>query len=97
MQNDCRESNCSYRPRGLSVWIPPRALVIHVVNPVAYLAQKVLSVGGRQNPSDRGKDWLYIFQTLAIFSENLETLNRQTPELLPNLSKNQRVGILRSI
>jgi hypothetical protein len=65
-------------------------LRIHVVNPVAYLAQKLLSIGQRSRLSDRAKDWLYVFDTLSMFSASLDSLAEQAPRLLRPLFQRER-------
>ncbi len=59
-----------------------------IANPVAFLAQKILIMPTR--PLDkRGKDLLYIYDTLAIFAGHLEELGARADELVPSLSPRQ--------
>ena len=41
-------------------------------------------------PLKRGKDLLYVFDTLAIFGDHLDILGEQESTLLPALNKKQR-------
>lgn len=61
------------------------ALSVRVVNPSAYLVQKLLTLGERA-PAKRAKDLLYVFDTLAIFEGALRQLGDQAGALLPVLS-----------
>lgn len=62
------------------------ALQVQVTNPSAYLVQKLLTLEGRI-PAKRGKDLLYIYDTLTIFSESLTQLGDQMKALVPELSR----------
>lgn len=60
-------------------------LDVHVANPPAYLAQKLLTLASR--PFDkRGRDLLYVFDTLALFGDALDRLGSQARELVPGLT-----------
>ena len=71
------------------------ALPVRVVNPSAYLVQKLLTIGERA-PAKRAKDLLYVFDTLTIFADALRQLGDQAGTLLPVLSINARKKIRRS-
>lgn len=61
-------------------------LSVRVVNPSAYLLQKLLTLGERATPK-RAKDLLYIFDTLTLFGESLRALGEQAQALVPELSR----------
>lgn len=68
--------------------LPTRAggteLSLRIVNPAAYLVQKLLVIGRRREK--RPKDLLYVFETLTLFADSLDELRSQVPELLPRLN-----------
>jgi len=68
------------------------ALQVRVANPSAYLVQKLLTLEERI-PAKRAKDLLYIFDTIAIFSESLSQLGDQAETLVPMLSRKARKKI----
>lgn len=71
------------------------ALPVRVVNPSAYLVQKLLTLGKRRS-AQRAKDLLYIFDTLAIFAQSLRQLGEQAGTLVPVLPKNAKKKIRRA-
>jgi len=71
------------------------AIPVRVVNPSAYLVQKLLTLGER-TPAKRAKDLLYVFDTLAIFAGTLGELGERAGTLLPVLSRAARKKIRRS-
>jgi len=67
---------------------------IKICNPASYLAQKVLALPSRR-PSKRGKDILYIHDTLLLFGaafEELQTL--WMAEIRPRLAKKALAQVL---
>jgi hypothetical protein len=50
------------------------SISVQVANPVAYIAQKLLIVSKRSKPADRGKDLLYVHDTLELFADSLDEL-----------------------
>ena len=71
------------------------ALRIRVVNPSAYLVQRLLTLEERL-PAKRAKDLLYIFDTLAVFSESSSQLGDRAEALVPALSARAREKIRRA-
>jgi hypothetical protein len=72
--------------RGAGFEIGTDKLTVRVANAASYLAQKVLTLKRRQNPSKRFKDALYIHDTLTMFGDALSSLQEQGTrvlELLP--------------
>lgn len=65
-----------------------QAVIARVVNPSAYVAQKLLTLEGR-SAEKRGKDLLYVFDTLTRFGRSADLLGRQEGELLGHLTKKQ--------
>ena len=67
------------------------SIVVQVANPTSYLAQKVLTLGRRQNPLKKPKDALYIYDTLTMFGDAFPALCAQGLRVLQQLpSKTQR-------
>jgi len=70
------------------------AIDVRIVNPQAYLAQKLLTLASRSFDR-RGKALLYVFDTLALFGDALDELGAQAHERVPGLdSKRQRAARL---
>ena len=63
---------------------------VRVVNPVAYVMQKLLTIGSRG--AKRPKDLLYVHDTLGIFADNLDVL-RANGALIPPLTKKRRARL----
>ena len=61
------------------------AVRLWVVNPVAYLVQKLLVFEQRRDK--RAKDLLYVFDTLAIFGDSLADLGAEAAGLVPEPSR----------
>jgi hypothetical protein len=70
-------------------------LRFQVVNPSAYVAQKLATMHSR-TPDKQAKDLLYIYDTLAVFNPNLEELGRRESEWIPSLGKGARKEIRRA-
>jgi hypothetical protein len=67
--------------------IGPTSVPIKVCNPVSYLTQKVLSLPTRKRDK-RGKDVLYIYDTLLLFGGALDDLRRiWSVSVRPRLAK----------
>lgn len=67
--------------------VGPASVPIKVCNPVSYLAQKLLSLPTRKRDK-RGKDVLYIYDTLLLFGGALDDLHRIWSEnVSPRLAK----------
>lgn len=65
----------------------PAGAVVQIVNPTSYIVQKILTHGRRQL-NKRGKDVLYIYDTLIRFADRLPELREiwqaiQTPQITP--------------
>jgi hypothetical protein len=48
---------------------------VQIANPASFLAQKIL-IHGQRNYKDRAKDLLYIHDTIEVFSETLDELQK---------------------
>jgi hypothetical protein len=72
---------------------PVTGLQVWVANPVAYLYQKLLCIGERQHPRRKPKDWLYIYDTVTMFSVHWDTLIESVPTLLqpPTRARRRKV------
>lgn len=57
-------------------------LIVQIANPLTYLIQKVLTLPRRATQQKREKDALYVYDTILIFSDGIESLRRQSPEVL---------------
>jgi hypothetical protein len=69
-------------------------LPIKICNPASYLAQKVLVLPSRR-PSKRGKDILYIHDTLLLFGAALDQLQALwVSEIRPQLAKKAVAQVL---
>jgi hypothetical protein len=68
-----------YRPWRATVQVEGVEHTLQVVNPVAYLLQKLLVLPQRRDK--RGKDLLYIFDTLSIFGAALDALRAESANL----------------
>jgi hypothetical protein len=67
---------------------------IKICNPASYLAQKVLALPSRR-PSKRGKDVLYIHDTLLLFGAALDELRALwIAEIRPQLAKKALAQVL---
>jgi hypothetical protein len=67
---------------------------IKICNPVSYLAQKVLALPSRR-PLRRGKDILYIHDTLLLFGAALDELHALwSAEIRPRLAKKALAQVL---
>lgn len=66
-------------------------LRVRVVNPVAYLLQKLLILDRRRDK--QAKDLLYIHDTLAVFAGSLSSVEAIAADLAPNLPR----GSLRKV
>lgn len=67
--------------------VGPASLPIKVCNPVSYLVQKVLPLPARKGDK-RGKDVLYIYDTLLLFGGALDDLRRiWSGSVRPKLTK----------
>lgn len=75
-----------HRPWTTTLQIDGTRQSLQVVNPVAYLLQKLLVLPTRG--ARRGKDLLYIFDTLSIFGDALDELAAGAADLAPELSAN---------
>jgi hypothetical protein len=64
---------------------------LQVVNPIAYLVQKLLVLPTRGEK--QGKDLLYIFDTLTIFGSSLAQLGDEAPGLIEKLTPKQTRSI----
>lgn len=51
----------------------PEGIVVRVPNPVAFIAQKLLTLQKRK-PADRAKDLLYVHDTVELFGSSLDDL-----------------------
>ena len=92
-----------HRPWPLRVEGDPGA-VVNVVNPVAFLAQKLLVVERRPRArgvgdvvGKRAKDWLYAYDTLVVFAGRLPELVESASDLRPPLTKRRRAAIRRTL
>ncbi|HKX46410.1 MAG TPA: GSU2403 family nucleotidyltransferase fold protein [Planctomycetota bacterium] len=65
------------------------AVEVSVVNPIAYLCQKLVVLPERHPWSKRAKDLLYVYDTLAVFEARLPELVRRAPVLRPPLTPKQ--------
>lgn len=72
-----------------------RRLCFQVVNPSAYVAQKLATMQSR-TPDKQAKDLLYIYDTLTMFNLNLERLGRREPEWIPSLGEGTKKKIRRT-
>jgi hypothetical protein len=71
--------------------VGPEPVVLQVANPASYLAQKVLTLGRRQQSSKRAKDALYVHDTLTMFGSSFVELRQQGASVLAELpAKTQR-------
>lgn len=61
-------------------------LSLQVVNPVAFLLQKLLLLPNRGRK--KGKDLLYVFDTLTIFADALDELGEAASDLVESPSRN---------
>ena len=73
-----------HAPWSLSVQSGEISTIVRVVNPVAFLVQKLLVLPDRGDK--RAKDLLYIFDTLSVFANALDELGRNAEALLPAIS-----------
>jgi len=70
------------------------AFPVKICNPASYLAQKVLALPSRR-PSKRGKDVLYIHDTLLLFGATLDELQALwIAEIRPRLAKKALAQVL---
>lgn len=76
--------------------VGPESVPVKICNPVSYLAQKVLSLPSRRREK-RGKDVLYIYDTLLLFGGALEELRLiWSVSVRPGLSKKALRGVMQS-
>jgi hypothetical protein len=61
---------------------------VSIVNPIAYLLQKLLVLSDRRPPK-RAKDLLYVYDTLVIFNARWPELRERAGALRPPLTKKQ--------
>ena len=73
---------------GVDVW---------VVNPIAYLVQKLLVLPERRTLAKRAKDLLYVYDTLVVFNARLADLRHRSSTLCPPLTRKQRTRLQRSL
>lgn len=69
-----------HRPWTVTVQSDGNDVTLQVVNPVAFLVQKLLVMRGRT--ARRGKDLLYVFDTLSIFADALTDLRAAATDLV---------------
>src|SRR5262249_42234956 len=63
---------------------------VQIANPTSFLAQKLL-IHEEREPRDRAKDLLYIHDTIEVFSESLEELQKIfEQEIAPKLHPRRR-------
>lgn len=84
-----------HRPWEVELESADTRIRFQVVNPITYIAQKLITMQGRP-PLKRGKDLLYVFDTLAIFGDHLDILGEQESVLLPALNKKQRRSVAKA-
>lgn len=73
-----------------------KTTIVHVSNPVAFVAQKLLIQNARR-PDKRAQDTLYIHDTLELFGAELPALHELwKTRILPELSKKDVYGIQKS-
>jgi hypothetical protein len=66
---------------------------VQIANPASFLAQKIL-IHGERKPRDRAKDLLYIHDTIEVFSESLEELQKIFgQEVAPKLHPRRRADL----
>lgn len=88
-------------PWSIAVWPDEgfsldKTTIVQVVNPVAFLAQKLLIHNDRR-PDKRAQDTLYIHDTLELFGAELPALNELwKTRILPELSRKDALGIQES-
>jgi hypothetical protein len=82
-----------HAPWQIDTFLDDKGLRLRVVNPLAFLTQKLLTLEHRR-PAKQSKDLLYVFDTLAIFAESLHELASRRPDLVPDLSRKSRSLIL---
>ncbi len=97
------------QPWSLDLDTSAGSLAVRVVNPVAFLVQKLLLLAGPSRAgrgvgaldtagaSKRGKDLLYIHDTLAIFADSLEELGVASPEGIGPLSSKAANRLRRAV
>lgn len=74
-------------PWHLDMQAGERAVSIRVVHPVAFTIQKLLLLGEESRREKRGKDLLYVFDTLSIFAEELDSLAAEGDSIASTLKK----------
>lgn len=79
-----------------SLELPDDAGEARVANPVAFLVQKGLIMEAR-SPAKRGKDVLYIYDTLALFAGSFDALAVSATRLVPRLSRKARTRLRRNL
>jgi hypothetical protein len=71
---------------GVGYRIPDGPADVLIPNAAAYLFQKLITLSSRQ-VDKRGKDVLYVFDTLLLFSSSLPELRRHWERLSPRLTE----------
>jgi hypothetical protein len=79
-----------HQPWSVTLVGDEESLEARVVNPIAYVVQKILVLPKRQTAKKKAKDILYLHDTLAVFARSLDELGCQAHQLVPNLSANAR-------
>lgn len=69
--------------------VQPDGLIVRVANPACYLAQKLLVLSSRK-PFDKGKDVLYIHDTIRMFGSSLANLKQLWQAIAPSVSLSTR-------
>lgn len=71
----------------------PKAVTVHVANPAAFIAQKLLIHGDRR-PRKQAQDILYIHDTIQVFGAHLDEISRLWREQVqPTLTASQTAGV----
>ena len=70
-------------------------LCVHVTNPAAFLANKLLTYQRRTSPAGKAKDLLYMFDTFRMFAPVIETLREHWTATSVGLSKAEVRGVHR--
>jgi hypothetical protein len=65
-----------------------KGVEVSIVNPIAYLLQKLLVLPERRPPK-RAKDLLYLYDTLVLFNAHHAALRERAPALRPPLTPKQ--------